>query len=232
MSICEVVLTNYKRKQNLPQIVEAFRQQNVPVTITLIDNAHPDERVDDATAKSVDKYFHIFPNPYRCFIRHACFGFYNAEYILIHDDDMVPGKRNVEHYLKYVTPDRILGQIGRKICPVQGYNFDAIQGTDDLVPVDLVIRSYFFHISTFSIIHEFKRKLIQSRMGNLLHQDDMLLAVCRKGNVFVTPQEEGDTRCNIRELDASSGEYHYPDRQRDRTRTWQLLNSLHSTFIR
>ena len=123
-----------------------------------------------------------------------------------------------------------LGQIGRKICPINGYNFDDVKGAGELVPVDLVIRSYFFHSSVFSSIHALKKRLMQSNMSNLLYHDDMVLAVCKKGDVFVMPRGEDDTRCNIKELDAPFGVSHYAGRREDRTRTWLLLNSLYTHF--
>ena len=201
----EVVLTNWKRKNNLPLIIDAMRNQNVPCTITLIDNA-PDESnaVEPHVSDQVDKYFRISRHPYSSFLRYASHGFYEGDYLLIYDDDMIPGNECVSHFLNHANenPDYgVLGQFGR-VVQSGVYSFrDIPQSKNRFTEVDICVCAYFVRsVPVMACIDQLKKIVISRKKDFLLQHDDMILAAaCRlaKKKIALTPAGES-IECHVK----------------------------------
>lgn len=227
----EVVLTNWKRRNNLRMIVEAFGRQSFPGIVTLIDNAPTDdEAVDTEVAANVDKYYRIKNHPYGPFVRYACYGFYEADYLYFPDDDMLPGTRCLEHFIEHVSSSRdygVLGQRGRAVRD-NAYDFaDVMPVRDAFLPVDLCIRAYFVRASLLPSVHEIKREAIARDWGDLLWEDDMLLAAgCRLAgrDVALTPaSNDPEASIGLKELDSSFALSARPDRIDRRNDAWRRI---------
>jgi hypothetical protein len=229
----EIILTNWKRKNNLPILIGTMREQSVPVTITLIDNAHKDtEAVDTWVINKVDKYFRIKNNPYGPFIRFACHGFYDAEYLFVYDDDMIPGKECVSHFLNHAKANPqygLLGQFGR-IFEGDQYNFNKVKRLESFVPVDICICAYFLHRSILPSIDEVKCRIIFNDWTQLFIEDDMILAAsCRlaEKEIMLTPdnpdKETFVKKQGLPQPFPLSSMSHRPQR---RTEALQLIRSI------
>lgn len=229
----EIVLTNWKRKKNLPRIIAAMKMQSITSTITVIDNAvEDDEALDLETIDSVDKYFRIRNNPYGPFIRFACHGFYDADYVFAYDDDMIPGSECVAHFLKHAkSADEygLLGQFGR-VFREEAFHFNTLECAEGYTKVDLCICAYFFDHSIFPSISEIKRRVIRSGQERLFMQDDMLLAAaCRlAGKEIGLPPKSSNKEAHVKisGLPSPFALSSTPGRPKVRQESLELIRSL------
>lgn len=114
-----VVLTNWRRPKNVTTIATAYRTQTVPVELVAVDNsgggafALPDEAAamcDDVIVYGVNR------GPACRFVGGLLA---RTEFVLFHDDDMLPGPECIENYL--ACADRlgegfgVLGWLGRQM---------------------------------------------------------------------------------------------------------------------
>lgn len=76
-----VLLTNYKREENLPLIIEALRSQTIPCKIFLWNNAEKPYINTD-----VDLIINSSKN-LKCWPRWGMVGHTDTEYVMTHDDD-------------------------------------------------------------------------------------------------------------------------------------------------
>ena len=109
------VLLSWKRKANMPFIIEALRNQTVPVEIWLINNNGLEDFGADRTA-----FFSPSPGEWA---RYAIAGRVETEYCMFQDDDFMLGDRfYIEDALGMHAdkcPDNILGVAGRGLQPTK-----------------------------------------------------------------------------------------------------------------
>jgi hypothetical protein len=138
-----VVLTNYKRPQNLPKIIDAFRQQTRKVDhLVVVDNSpkkapveeqvmggtHPDAQVKWETRDYPEAYpnglFNSVDDVWRFTTNLGCPCHYapalchfEYKYCLFYDDDVLPGRMAVDYILREaaILGDKFstIGQRGR-----------------------------------------------------------------------------------------------------------------------
>src|SRR5690349_15775309 len=113
-----IVLTNWMRPSNIPQIVRAFRGQSVSSRMVLVDNSPPESsQLGNDVLLQFDDVWRLQQNhgpPCRfapALLQH------DSRYILFYDDDCLPSPRAVENLLD--VADRLgnnfstIGQVGR-----------------------------------------------------------------------------------------------------------------------
>lgn len=139
----DVVIVNYKRPDNIKPIVAAFRQQTVEAKITLVDAGNVEA--------DVDSYVKVSENN-GAWNRYSTCMTLRGEFVYYHDDDMLPGPKVLENFLKYTyLPFGVLGQIGRKWGTGSYSAFDIRAGSDPL-PIDCVVRGYFLRPENLSYL--------------------------------------------------------------------------------
>lgn len=230
----EVVLTNWKRKNNLPILVEAMRHQSVSCSITLVDNAEDDaDAVDLETARAVDKYFRIKEHPYGPALRYACHGFYDAEYLFVCDDDLVPGKECLAHFLSHIEAHSeygVLGQFGRNIYATHYGHSDVPRVDHEFVSVSLCVCAYFLRKEILTGFDLLKKQIVESGQESLFWDDDMLLsASCQLSNrrLALTPMDSNrETYVKFRGLPQPFALSAMSNRAQKRMETWNNIQKL------
>lgn len=159
----EVVILNYKRPLNIVRVVDAFRNQSVPVFITLIDAAADDSfKVPDSCLKKVDNVITSKIN-FGSVTRFLICNLSKYEFMYFYDDDMLPGSRAVE-YMESCADElvnfSVLGCFGRILDKNYVYGNSIIQGNTKHVAVDFVIRNYFIRSVNLSKVSEFMHKVL------------------------------------------------------------------------
>jgi SAM-dependent methyltransferase len=172
----EAVIINYKRPQNIPDIINAFRAQTVPCHITLINAAPTAEfGLSEKVLKSVD-HLYTWSHPFGPYNRYVPIAAYTHEFTYFHDDDMLPGKRVLEHFLGVadtLSDFGVLGQIGRNADSTGAYVPVAVSRKEWLVPVDFVVRGYFVPTQCLPAVIEHRHNLGLDPDVDL--EDDLLL---------------------------------------------------------
>jgi hypothetical protein len=122
-----VVLTNWKRPQNIPGILEALEQQTVKAPVLLVDNA-PDPKpagdpVDPLRARFLDVWRFTENHGPPCRLAPAMV-YHDYRYYLFLDDDYLPGRCCVENMLANARSlrDRFstIGWLGRRFKQESG----------------------------------------------------------------------------------------------------------------
>lgn len=171
--VTEVVIVNYKRPDNTPKICEAFRQQSSPCRITVIDAAPHSEFEARLDSSVVDRYIRFHEN-HGGYNRFLLLAFHECEFTCFHDDDLLPGNRLIEHYLrnvKEVGQFGVMGQIGRRLTG-DDYNPNDTPLEATPSPVDMVVRSYF--VRTVNLRHLLQLRFMLPEQAKAI-DDDMLL---------------------------------------------------------
>ena len=144
-----VVITNYKRPENLDAIVPAFRNQSVkPTRIIVVDNSPSgfSPRTSLKWPNLVDDVIRFRMDAGPC-CRFAAIGLIETPLVLFSDDDIVPGNRGIETLLE--TGEDVgwcfatMGQIGRIYKRTkEGYSVKKgnIQRQVNAMPVDMTCR--------------------------------------------------------------------------------------------
>jgi hypothetical protein len=206
MNSVETVVVNWKRPENVAQIVAALRSQSEPCTITVCDcGPSPTFALDEHTLNLVDRLYRWSRN-LGAYNRFVPIGAYDHRYTLFLDDDLLPGQRCVEHFLAGAMQIRrfgVLGQLGRIIQPDGLYRYEHVPRTSDFVETDVIIRGYF--VSTDSLCHLLQFKQIMGHFDELMATDDLLLCTALHTlaglSSYLTPYDEDDeTLINKREL--------------------------------
>lgn len=145
MSTILVILTNYSRPQNMPRVIQAWREQTVKCKIVVADNSSATSDTPYTVNGDSDGIRFVMPYPRRelygtdvddvwrwtensgcpCWLGPAAMLSHKYDYIIRADDDFLPGKRAVEHLLRTASicnyDFSTIGQIGR-IFDERGYN--------------------------------------------------------------------------------------------------------------
>jgi hypothetical protein len=219
----EAVIINWKRPENVAQIVEALERQSVPCTITICD-CHPEPRfaLPDRTRLHADRIYHWHHNtgPYSRFVPLAS---YDHEFTLFLDDDMLPGDHCARHFLDCAGVIRrfgVLGQLGRIVAPSGEYLPRHVPRGDGFVEVDIVIRGYFVRTRHLPLVADLRWRM--NHVSGPLPVDDLLLCVAM-GQLaglpcYLTPADaDPETRMNRRELPQPYSLSGQPDHLKIRT---------------
>lgn len=198
----DVVISHYKRPQNIPAILDRFREQTIPVRITLLDcHPLPELALDDRSWNRADRHFrfHNYGTANRHYLASA---FWDCDYVYFHDDDMLPGVRAVEHLVQtYQSLEKpgILGEFGRLIRNGR-YVCAELPLQNSPQRVSSVVRGYFTMPNNLLALQE-----LWSKMQVLVHDDLALSAsqeMCGRRNYIVSAWPDRSYSICERELDA------------------------------
>jgi hypothetical protein len=227
MNQVEVVVTNWRRPQNIVKILEAFRNQSVPCTLSVVDAGGEEYRLPAEAREMADNIYTMSQN-YGAYNRYIPLANYHREFTYFHDDDMLPGTRAMEHFIasaRQVPHGALFGQMGRRI--VDEYKPSGVRrDVERCVSVDMVVRGYFVRTEHLYTIIRFR-----NLMGKQVREDDMLLAwgirsFTDKG-IYVTPDSgDPEERINKAELVTSHALSEDRDHLTMRTRFWQEAKAL------
>lgn len=242
--LVEVVITNWKRPNNVIKIINSLRSQTVPVTITICDG-HDSEKfeLDSSIIRNTDRIITL-NNNYGPFNRYIPIGLFDHEYTFFLDDDLLPGCRCVEwflHYANSLTDFGVLGEFGRSLDKNGIYKIEDVPQWNAFKEVDIIIRAYF--VKTKYLSNIIKLKSIFSSIPTNLLEDDILLCASMKmfSNLwcFLVPYSfDNSFSVDISSLEedfALSGRIDHRQRRINFTsmliRNWWRPNSLNKKFI-
>lgn len=194
----EVVIAYWKRPDNILPILNAFRNQTIPCQITVFDASPEGFELPAEALPLIDTLYRCNRNrgAFNRFI--PAFG-YELTYTYFHDDDMLPGSRVLEHFVRHArqcdNEFAVLGQIGRILVESTVYDGALNPGREPerLLAVDSIIRGYF--VKTDRLLHmlQFKQKMGLQRIGNF---DDLLLSTSIQFYTgfpsYLTPKDSPD----------------------------------------
>lgn len=171
----EVVVVNYKRPDNLPPILQAFRAQSVPCSATVIECAPEPQWEAQVDPQLCDRRLRMHQN-FGAYNRFLGGFIHEKEFTYFHDDDMLPGQRLLEHFLRtaeLVPQFGVLGQFGRVFpAEMKRYSAQNVARADHPVPVDMIVRGYF--VRTRHLHYMLPLKWMLGFTG--VQEDDMLLS--------------------------------------------------------
>lgn len=236
-----VVLINYRRPQNLLEILPAVRAQSEPCKIVVVDNhpeSEPECRLPSEVEASVDDVWRFKQNTgpscrfAPALLTHDC------EYVAFLDDDFVPAPRAIEHLLKTAKQvnDKFatIGEIGR-IFPRAvdrghlDYRYAPKNVTRTEAPrqVDMTCRAHFVRAELVRHALDLKWDLLR-RYANtdypqvLYTHDDILLCLGIQRATgypsYMTPLDPTDTAIIAKELPGPNAVHHRPGHKKTRSR--------------
>lgn len=227
----EVVVINWKRPENVAAVVQALRDQTAPCTITICDcHDSPEFELPMQARLAADRVYRWEHN-LGSFNRYVPLGAYDHRYTFFFDDDMLPGRRCVEHFLACATDLQAfggLGQIGRIVDPDGTYRSgeDVARGRG-FTEVDIIVRALF--VPTSCLVHAPQaRALLQPGKDP---EDDILMAVglaMYAGlGCYLTPLDpDPATLVNMRELPSPYALSSRPTHDQSRSRLTRRAVSL------
>ncbi len=169
----EVVIVNYRRPGNLPAIIKGFRAQSEPCRITICEVAKGPERLTQAVRDTVDAVIDLTDN-IGGLNRYVAANAFRLPYTWFHDDDMVPGRRMIEGFLRYTGLSYgVLGQMGRA---VRKAGFAKIQYPEKPTLADFLVRGYWVQTRDLASIQRFLWKAWDLGFNGGVREDDILLA--------------------------------------------------------
>lgn len=189
MSRTTVVLTNWKRVNNLQGIAAAFKQQTLPpASMILVDN-HPEHEQEFAVPEELRAEFddvHRFGNNAGPCCRFAGAGFVTTEFVLFFDDDMLPGKLLLEsaeqqadelrgEFATIGDVGRLYGGGGAKPLTIRRRNVSR-SGTQP-TPVDMTCRAHLVRAELVAVAVRDRITAAQSGASSeMLRNDDIFLS--------------------------------------------------------
>jgi hypothetical protein len=200
----EAVVINWRRPDNVAEVVRALKAQTLPCTVTVCDcHDEPEFRLPRAALPYIDRLYRWRHN-LGSFNRWVPLGAYDHRYTFFVDDDMVPGSRCVEHFWSQAEELRTfgaLGQIGRIVAANGDYRADNVRRGPGFTEVDVLVRAFFVPTHCLTYVPQMRAML------GLSHdpEDDILLAVALsvQGGLasYLTPADpDPETLVNSREL--------------------------------
>jgi GT2 family glycosyltransferase len=181
MHFVEAVIINWKRPQNVKQIVQALKQQTVPVTITVCDcHPEPSFSLDEETIHLVDRVYRWTHN-LGAYSRYTPLASFDHPYTFFIDDDLLPGKKCVEAYLQAATemPEfGVFGQLGRIMDASGIFRGQDIPLTESFIETDFIVRAYFVKTRHLYNIVRFRWEI--GYFEEPLPEDDLLLCAALK----------------------------------------------------
>jgi hypothetical protein len=219
----EVVVVNWRRPRNVETIISALRNQSFECTVTICDYPPSDEFALRPPAL-LDAHRVIRWNrnigPYG---RYGPLGLFDHTYTFFLDDDMMPGRHAVEHFLAAAEglPDfGVLGQFGRRITG-DHYNIDEVPRDGGFTDVDVIVRAYFVKTVNLHLLPQFRWQLMPDTSEFV--EDDLLLcfAMQHLGRLpcLLTPwSDDPETLVNRAELPQEHALSRRPHHVESRTR--------------
>lgn len=163
-----VVLTNYKRPQNMNRIIQAWKSQSVPTYVVVVDNSPHASQIGAfgepypiAVLEKADDVWRIGNNlgPV-CRFAPALMLAHDYEYCMFADDDFIPGSRAIETCMEVAQKHptfATIGHHGRNFHSINTcqtsisprykedwmYQYGNVQQRGEPVPVDLTVRAHF-----------------------------------------------------------------------------------------
>ncbi len=170
------------RPDNLVPILQALRAQTVPgrITVVVAGRMVDGSEVSEEALTLADRVFRCSENfgPYNRFLP----GFMcETDYVYFHDDDMLPGRRMLEHFLEdaaMLGEFGVLSQEGRQLSADGGYNASAVPAADAPKKVALAVRGYFMPARHLPLVLQARWELGLRPQDDL--EDDLILAYAMK----------------------------------------------------
>lgn len=200
----EVVVINWKRPANVAAIVQALRDQTTPCTITICDcHDSPAFEPPPEALEAADRVYRWEHN-FGSFNRFVPLGAYDHRYTFFLDDDMLPGRRCVEHFLGCAADLQAfgaLGQVGRIVDADGTYRSGNIARGRGFTRVDVLVRALF--VPTACLVHALQARAVLG--ADQEPEDDIVLAVALAMYdglaCYLTPADpDPSTLVNMREL--------------------------------
>lgn len=186
-----VVLTNYSRPQNMPQVIDSWwRQSHKPARVVVVDNSpldrhhnaagegilrqeqYPKEQLVGFSRGTSDVWRWTENSGCCCHLAPALM-LHGHDYTLFADDDFLPGTRALENLVEVAGSlgDRFstLGQIGRRLKAVpEGYSYDRrnVPRKGDPERVDIVCRSSMIKADRAIAALLFRDFILEATTGN------------------------------------------------------------------
>ena len=218
----EAVVINWRRPENVAEIVRALKAQTLPCTVTVCDCHDALEfRLPQSALPYIDRLYRWQHN-LGSFNRYIPLGGYDHRYTFFIDDDLVPGARCVEHFWTQAEKLRTfgaLGQIGRIVTASGDYRPLNVARGPDFTEVDSLVRAYFVPTHCLTYVPQMRALLGQAHDP----EDDILLAVALSmlGGLatYLTPADpDPQTQVNWQELPSpharGARNVHFPARSR------------------
>ncbi len=218
----EAVVINWRRPDNVAEIVRALKAQTLPCTVTVCDcHDAPEFRLPGAAMPYIDRLYRWGHN-LGAFSRYVPLGAYDHRYTFFLDDDMLPGTRCVEHFWSQAEELRTfgaLGQLGRIVGTNGDYRARNVPRGPGFTEVDLLVRAYFVPTRCLAYVPQMRAMLGESHDP----EDDILLAVALSMQAglasYLTPSDpDPETLVNKRELPTPYARYARNDHERARVR--------------
>jgi hypothetical protein len=216
---------NYKRPENVARIITRLRAQSHPVQVTVVDTAAGPEFVlpQDVLAQADNVY--RLEEDYGPFSRFVPAANYKADYTFLVDDDYLPGRKCVEHFLHFARLNPhvgLFGQLGRIIG--RQYNTrDVPRGDFNCKKVHMLVRGYFLRRQCIPDV----LRLWQEFPGPVRHDDILLAAAVRHlsgKEIVITPRQGHDTDMIEEELPDPHANFLRPGHIATRSADWVLYN--------
>lgn len=197
-----------------------------PCLITICESAPDGFALSPDVLKLADNQY-ILPNcgPYTRYV--PAFN-YHCDFTLLMDDDLLLGRRIVEHFVHWAEqkPDAsLLGQMGRIVK--DRYEWREVAGSaTDFTPVGMVVRAYFVRTAQLYTL-----KLFRQAWGKPIIEDDMALTwgihMFTAGGIFLTPDSrDAEEKVIAEELPSPLAISQLPNHLRIRNEAWQEAKAL------
>lgn len=231
----QIVVVNWRRPSNLPEIIAAFRNQTVPCWLTICEVGGSSHGLPKDVLASADSCFSWDIN-HGGFNRFIPAFAYRSEFCWFHDDDMIPGPRLVEFLLAWShLPFSVLGQTGRRVA---GQEYKVIEPSRIPEEVDFVCRGYFVRTARLHHILSFTNAIGLAR--DFVLEEDILMAAAIRAHTgeraWITPRPPPGAEMNARELPAPYACEDMPDHYVRRVAFFNLCRTMtrriHRTFPR
>lgn len=224
------MIVNYRRPSNIARVLLAFREQTVPVKVTLVDAAPSEPESAHKMMGQFDRYIRIYEN-HGAYNRYVTIPFLDKPFTLFFDDDQLPGPKLVETYLKesrHLEDFGVLGHVGRQFpITMDEYRAEDVPRGPDFTRVDLVIQSYFTRTEILPSILELRRRLHWPHTM----EDDLLLAgavniVAKKKCYLLPANADPDTSFAPHDLSQEHAFCGRPEHFRNRSQFLKELERL------
>ena len=179
----DAVVVHHRRPRNVVRIVEALREQSLPVTVTVVDAGGLAGPLPADAARAADRVVTLSRNE-GPFNRYAALPLLDAPLAWFHDDDLLPGPRAAEGLVAQAAaldadgagPGwSVLGHHGRRLRADGSYRADpsdAVRRGEVPQVVDVVVHSYLARTAELHHLDLLRREL---GLRLPLREDDLLL---------------------------------------------------------
>lgn len=191
-----VVLTNWRRPKSVTRIATAYRLQTVPVELVVVDNSGGGEYALEPEAAAMCDDVIVYSQNRGPACRFVGGLLARTEFVLFHDDDMLPGPECIQHYLdsaETIGEFGVLGWLGRQMAwrtalGVRGKmkyprysDVNIATRGGRFRAVDFTARGMFVRRSMLWVLEPFRNRIANEigveRANYLLEHDDMHLGI-------------------------------------------------------